>query len=238
MKKTQRIRTLGMGGVGLAAKAGVVWCVLVAAAARGQQFVLEAVDGGSEDVGPLSTSIREQGANLRVPVDFKQVYRIKGDMRLFGRSNDEEMYARVSNGLMAVFPRSSYVQTRRGTVATVPADTIWVLAGSTVSMGGEGAGRSGAGGAVKPFGGERLIRPVDGRIANEVSAQHISAKRITNEPAPISPNPDTLPPPPVPPPRIPPPPIPANGQSIWVSEGYRQMRVAARLEQAATRGKR
>ncbi|MFZ4430889.1 MAG: hypothetical protein ACOYPS_11100, partial [Phycisphaerales bacterium] len=70
-------------------------------------------------------------------MDFEKVYRVTSDTRLLGRagSRREELYARVNNGLIAVFPKSSY--DGLGGSASVPADTVWMLADTRVDGSGE-----------------------------------------------------------------------------------------------------
>lgn len=79
----------------------------------------EPVDQGFEDRGPLSTSLREIPAELRVGGGgFGRVYRLPG---LDGQ------YVRSSGALRAVFPRSLYVSTRQGVIMPVPAGTVYVI---------------------------------------------------------------------------------------------------------------
>jgi hypothetical protein len=95
--------------------------------ASGQVIRLSPVEAGRDDTSPLLTSLRAAATDLRTPVDFEKVYRVTSDTRLLGRVGDrrEALYARVNNGLVAIFPKSSYDGV--GGSATVPADTVWML---------------------------------------------------------------------------------------------------------------
>ena len=109
-------------------------CVLAAIAAAGltglasaQVIRLAPVEAGRDDTSPILTSLRSPATDLRTPVDFEKVYRVTSDTRLLGRAGGrrEALYARVNNGLVAIFPKSSYDGV--GNSATVPADTVWML---------------------------------------------------------------------------------------------------------------
>ena len=105
--------------------------------ASGQVIRLQPVEAGRDDISPILTSLRSPATDLRTPVDFEKVYRVTSDTRLLGRagSRREELYARVNNGLIAIFPKSSY--DGLGGRASVPADTVWMLADTHVDGAGE-----------------------------------------------------------------------------------------------------
>ena len=110
--------------------------------ASGQVIHLQPVEAGRDDISPILTSLRSPATDLRTPVDFEKVYRVTSDTRLLGRagSRREELYARVNNGLIAIFPKSSY--DGLGGRASVPADTVWMLADTRVDGAGESIGRA------------------------------------------------------------------------------------------------
>lgn len=90
----------------------------------------EPVEQNVGDVGPLSRSARLMPTDLRVPLGFDRVYRMPGSERgiaSFGRA--EEKFVRFSGGLAAVFPRSEYVETPIGALATIPAGTTFYIGG-------------------------------------------------------------------------------------------------------------
>jgi hypothetical protein len=74
------------------------------------------VEQGVGDVGVLSTSLRQAPADLRVASDFERVYR-----------GDDGMLFRQDGALVASFPESEYVQTRRGTQTVIPAGTVFSI---------------------------------------------------------------------------------------------------------------
>lgn len=101
---------------------------LLGSAAPGMQPVrpidsrdLVRLDQTRQDTGPLSTSLLMQPTDLRVPLDFEDVYRIGGPR------GDGERLARISGGLAAVFPRSTYRVTSKGVQAQVPPGTVFYL---------------------------------------------------------------------------------------------------------------
>lgn len=107
--------------VRVAIVAGVyaMWCVC---AARSQQSkLLDPVDPGVADTGPLSVSERLMPADLRVPTAFERVYRLTG--------KQDGRFARVSGAITAVFPRSQYVRTEYGDVPEIPTGTIFYIGG-------------------------------------------------------------------------------------------------------------
>ncbi len=83
---------------------------------------LQRLDESRQDTGPLRTSLFLQPTDLRQPLGFEDVFRLPGG----GRGGPDRL-ARISGGLTAVFPRSVYVNTKKGQVATVPAGTIYYI---------------------------------------------------------------------------------------------------------------
>jgi hypothetical protein len=77
---------------------------------------LETVDAGTEDVGPLGTSLRQTAYDPRLPAGFSRVYRVPGDARKFMRGN---------GALFAIFPASVYRRTSRGGVPVTPPGTVY-----------------------------------------------------------------------------------------------------------------
>lgn len=82
--------------------------------------LLQRVEQGVADIGPLSDTLREMDfqIDLRNPVGFSNVYRVPGRPDLLMRS---------SGAVYAVFPQSVYVQTEEGIAAKVPAGTIFSI---------------------------------------------------------------------------------------------------------------
>lgn len=101
--------------------------VILANFSHAQGLTLEPVDAGFADTGPLHSSLRSVQWDIHAPINFDRVYRVTGDLRRFGVPTGQEMYARATNGLVAVFPRSEYYVTPRGILPIVPAGTIWVM---------------------------------------------------------------------------------------------------------------
>jgi hypothetical protein len=78
---------------------------------------LQRLDQARQDTGPLATSLLLQPTDLRIPLDFEDVYRVGNGDRL----------ARINGGLAAVFPRSTYLVTSKGLQAQVPPGTVYYL---------------------------------------------------------------------------------------------------------------
>ena len=94
------------------------------------------IEPGFEDVSLLATSSKRMPVDLRMPLNFDQIYRIEGDLSrlgLTGRNTswlaraNTPMFARASGGLIAIFPQSEYVQTKRGMRPVVPANTTFFI---------------------------------------------------------------------------------------------------------------
>lgn len=103
---------------------GPVLATLVAATvgspAQAQIVRLRPVDQGVADQGPLSTSQRVSPSDLRVPGGFDRVYSLGG-------TKSGGMFARISGGITAVFPRSHYTPTPDGYAAETPAGTVYYI---------------------------------------------------------------------------------------------------------------
>ena len=78
------------------------------------QEELVPVDAFVEDASGLSTSLREVQYGIQVPYGFEQLMR---------EDTPAGRYVRRAAGLWAVFPRSEYLPTGSGYIATWPADT-------------------------------------------------------------------------------------------------------------------
>ena len=181
--------------------------MLGAGVAQAQLIYLEPVEAGTEDVNPLLRSLRPVRADLRVATDFERVYRVTGDVRAFGGS-DEEMYARVSNGLVAMFPKSVYSSTSRR--ALIPPGTIWVLgaharAGIAPAKSDEARGE---------------VRPLDARL--EVMQNQAVHNRRLNTDATITPRQRAV--------RT------IEIPCLFESESIRHQRLSARLDEAFRAG--
>jgi hypothetical protein len=86
---------------------------------------LDPVEQGIDDVDPLSASLRDLQHELRTPFGFQRVYRVPGR---------DDLLMRAHGGLYAVFPRSWYERTRRGTIVMVPPQTIFFIGQPTAAM--------------------------------------------------------------------------------------------------------
>jgi hypothetical protein len=90
-----------------------------ASASQTEAPTLKPVDPGVADVGPLSGAGRVLPKDLRQPANFDRVYEVELDGKRY--------FVRAHGGVYAVFPRSDYVQTRRGVAPIVPAGTVYHL---------------------------------------------------------------------------------------------------------------
>jgi len=100
------------------------------------------VEPGSRDVSPLNTSLRRLDVDLRVPTGFDRVYAVSpqpgvgsafnvdGGVSLGGASLSDlgvRWFARMSGGLIALFPRSTFTPTPEGLLTDVPPGTVYFL---------------------------------------------------------------------------------------------------------------
>jgi hypothetical protein len=76
------------------------------------------IDQAVADINPLGTSLRNLQVDLRQPTGFANVYEVPGrpDLRM-----------RINGGIFAIFPFSTYAQSRRGTVPLIPANTVFFI---------------------------------------------------------------------------------------------------------------
>jgi hypothetical protein len=111
-------------------RAAIVLIAASAAATLAQQPAggLQAVEPGSEDVGPLRISARMLPGDLRAPTAFERVYRVPGGVTGVA-AVEGDRYARISGGLTAVFPHSQYLQTTKQTFALIPSGTVFYIGG-------------------------------------------------------------------------------------------------------------
>jgi len=175
---------------------------------------LDPLEPGVEDVGPLGRGDRVPRVDMRVPSQFERVYAVPG-------AAGEEMLARFDGGVMAVFPRSTYIVNQSGLTATVPPGTVFQIGVDPRSLYGEA---SYGFNAPRPFDTSiaDLLRtppvPPAGVAAGVAGAApprraQRSLGKATEESAPPS--------------QI------APHRSIWIDEAYRQRRVAYLLRRAA-----
>jgi hypothetical protein len=93
-----------------------------------QQSILTPIDQGYADRTANSASARLPEADLRLPVGFERAYRVRGSAPWRqGSTPTSGVYARVSGGLVAVFPQSQYTKVGRYTRADVPPGTVYVF---------------------------------------------------------------------------------------------------------------
>lgn len=116
------VRRRGAGAVALA-----VCCAAGMAQPTGQadrSAGARRIEAGTTDRDPSRTSLRSLQADLRAPTGFEGVYQIDRVDALGGR---ETSFMRIDGNLHAVFPRSVYARTSRGSVAVVPPGTTFFI---------------------------------------------------------------------------------------------------------------
>ena len=97
---------------------------------------LQPVEPGVGDLSPLSASSRFLPVDLRQPTGFERVFRVPGSSRgvnSLGVSDSNDRFARVSGGITAVFPRSEYIETKKGIRPGIPVNTIFYIGDSPLS---------------------------------------------------------------------------------------------------------
>ena len=109
-----RIRILAMVLLPLGAAASPVL------AQQEQLHGLLPVEQRVADNGPLSTSLKWVQYGLREPYSFSELYQLPVG---------QKSYVRRNAGLWAVFPRSLYMPSEEGVVASVPAGTMYYIGG-------------------------------------------------------------------------------------------------------------
>jgi len=196
-------------------------CLVVAAslcvfAAHGQTLRLEPVAAGVDDVSPLMRSMRKQQGTLQRSGNFDRVYRVidgAGLLSAGGFREGEELYARVSNGIVAVFPRSRYLKTFQGTYAMIPPGTYWYLGASEIiNPWDKEDDAAPSGSSVQRRAAVSMV--VDSRVGGEQEL-NVTPRRLNDVEEKEDPR--------------------KSSTNIWVSEGYRQVRVGARLDQVLGR---
>lgn len=76
------------------------------------------LDQSVADTGPLSTSLRKLDPGLQQPAGFDDVYVVPGR---------DDLLMRIDGGVVAVFPRSTYMRTRQGTLPLIPPGTTFYI---------------------------------------------------------------------------------------------------------------
>jgi hypothetical protein len=97
------------------------------------QPLLTPVDPGTADISPLAQGRRDLRVDLRTPVGFENLYQLSPHVQLFPGQPAGDAgagpFVRISGGLIAVFPRSTYQATGDGRFApTIPPGTIFYQA--------------------------------------------------------------------------------------------------------------
>jgi hypothetical protein len=94
----------------------------------GQPVQPNRVEAGSGDVGPSRVSTRELQRDLRQPTSFESVYELQR-RNMFATPGQETtpFFMRQNGGLTAVFPRSTYSNTKGGLVAQIPPNTVFYI---------------------------------------------------------------------------------------------------------------
>jgi hypothetical protein len=182
---------------------------------------------------------------MRMATNFERLYQLDSKPRPFGGPSND-YYMRMSGGVMAVFPRSTYVETKEGVRATVPPGAVFSLGGNLDHMLGEQdqpeptpenerrvdnsarprqpdqtAPRPNAPAPAQPQRPNGGVRP-DYRVRPDSGAEQQSAQPGTDErPASAEPRPR---------PAVSSDPLP---HSIWFDEPYRQSRISELLDQAS-----
>lgn len=94
--------------------------------------ILIPIEQNVEDANHLAVSQRLLPVDLRAPTNFEHVYRIPtSGPNTPAWAQTQPMFARASGALTAIFPQSSYVPTRRGLAAEIPAGTVFTLTDPT-----------------------------------------------------------------------------------------------------------
>lgn len=120
---------------------------------------LQQLDQAVEDVNLLSESLRILQLDLRQPLGFSSVYEIPGH---------SDWLMRQSGELYAVSPQSAYARTQAGTLAIVPADTIFYIGRCSLERLGMGRDQlAAAGGIDAPPKAVRYEPRLDPRISGE-----------------------------------------------------------------------
>ncbi len=116
---------------------------------------LERVEGRVADLNPLSPAGRHMPANMALPNDFAGVYRIPRS----ANSPYAGWYARVSGGVIAVFPQSEYaVDKDKGVVPIIPPGTKFLLGGVPLERD-------------RGIDDSRLVRPLGGIVGGPVATR-------------------------------------------------------------------
>lgn len=89
-----------------------------AAPVLGQDKQLTPIEQTVEDVSELSTSLRYIEPGLVQPTGFEQVFRYSGRT---------DFFVRIDGAIHAVFPKSIYVPSKQGIIATVPPGTVFYI---------------------------------------------------------------------------------------------------------------
>jgi len=76
------------------------------------------VDAGVEDRGVLGESLLSSPVDLRQDQSFEKLYKVKGN---------DDVYVRKAGGLRAVFRSSHYIDSADGSIAIVPAGTVYCI---------------------------------------------------------------------------------------------------------------
>lgn len=114
--------------------------------AHAGRAVLIPVTPNTQDASSASTSLTSEPIDLRAPMRFERVFAIGrepgnlrgGTLLSFGGSrvaaasvpldtSRTQWFARVDGAILALFPRSVYSETSQGTLAEVPAGTIFAI---------------------------------------------------------------------------------------------------------------
>ncbi len=107
---------------------------------------LRRVKPGTGDVSPLDAKLDVRDNDLRIPNNFGGVYQIPAD----APTQYAGWFVRISGGVWAVFPQSTYRRTKKGVTETVPPGTQYFVGGipidpmrvaSRVGVGGGGPER-------------------------------------------------------------------------------------------------
>lgn len=103
---------------------------------------LRRVKPGTGDVSPLDAKLDVRDNDLRIPNNFGGVYQIPAD----APTPYAGWFVRISGGVWAVFPQSTYRRTKKGVTETVPPGTKYFVGGVPIDamraavLGGGGGG--------------------------------------------------------------------------------------------------
>ena len=96
----------------------IIICFLAFIFTQDKPTELIPVDAGVEDRNTLSATHKLESTSFYQDHSFERLYRVAGT---------ESIYVRKSGALSAVFQGSEYAETRQGSIALIPAGTVYCI---------------------------------------------------------------------------------------------------------------